>query len=97
MGKRYVVIGSGVGESEGNGIGRPEEGTIEARLMGAGGFVPTFRGKGEFGEAVKGLAVRSRSRRNPTYFPLTPRSFTDFDWLVMVDATGYSRGGRALP
>jgi hypothetical protein len=32
-----------------------------------------------------------------TYFPLTPHSLTEFDWLVILDATASSRGGPPLP
>jgi hypothetical protein len=34
--------------------------------------------------------------KNPTYFALTPQSFTDFDWLAVLDRTAYSRGGPQL-
>src|SRR5258706_216588 len=37
LGPRYAGIGSGVGVSEANGIGRPEAGTLEARLTAAAG------------------------------------------------------------
>jgi len=29
-------------------------------------------------------------------FALTPQSFTDFDWLAVLDSTAYSRGGPPL-
>ena len=34
--------------------------------------------------------------KNPTYIPLRPQSFSDFDWLAVLDSTGYNRGGPAL-
>jgi hypothetical protein len=43
------------------------------------------------------LPVRSGSLKNPTYFPLTAQSLTDFDWLVALDGVGYSRGSPPLP
>lgn len=100
FGSRYAVIGSAVGVSEANGIGWPEEGTLEARLLAVPGparFVPTFGGEGLPDAAVAALPTRSGSAKNQSYFPLNPRSFSDFDWFVMVDATGYSRGGPPLP
>jgi hypothetical protein len=33
---------------------------------------------------------------NPTYFPLTPRSLSDFNWLAVLDKTAYNRGGPPL-
>jgi hypothetical protein len=27
----------------------------------------------------------TRSNAHPGYFPLTPQSFTDFDWLAVID------------
>ena len=49
IGEGYAVIGTVVGISDENGIGKPEEGTLEARLTATGGpmrFIPTHRGKG---------------------------------------------------
>jgi erythromycin esterase len=34
--------------------------------------------------------------KNPSYAALTPQSFTDFDWLAVLDSTAYSRGGPPL-
>ncbi|HEY9247123.1 MAG TPA: erythromycin esterase family protein [Candidatus Methanoperedens sp.] len=81
---RYAVIGSAVGESSANGIGHPETGTLEAHLTAVPGpvrFIPTFRGP------IASLPIRSGSMKNSTYFPLTPQSLTDFDWLVVLDST----------
>jgi len=96
FGARYAVIGSGVGLSEANGIGQPEAGTLEARLTAGPGparLVPTHQGQGLPTSAIAALPTRSGSRKNPTYFALTPQSFTDFDWLAVLDSTAYHRGG----
>ena len=98
-GPRYAVIGSGVGASDAHGIGQPEPGTLEARLTAVPGlvrFIPTHRGHGLPVPAIAALPTRSGSRRNPTYFPLSPQSLTDFDWLVVLDTTAYTRGGPPL-
>ncbi len=60
FGTRYAVIGSAVGESPANGIGKPEAGTLEARLTAAQGpvrFIPTFSGKGLPASAVAALPI----------------------------------------
>ncbi len=99
FGPRYAVIGSAVGESLANGIGQPETGTLENRLTAVPGpvrFIPTHRGQGLPTSAIATLPTRSGSMKNTTYFALTPQSFTDFDWLVVLDSTAYSRGGPPL-
>jgi erythromycin esterase len=99
LGSRYVVIGTAVGVSDANGIGQPEVGTLEARLTalpGAARFIPTHRGEGLSVEEIAALSTRSGSTKNPTYFALTPQSFTDFDWLAALNSTAYHRGGRSL-
>ena len=100
FGARYAVIGSAVGFSEANGIGQPEVGTLEASLTAAPGplrFIPTHRGQGLPADAIGTLPLRSGSTNNPSYVtPLNPQSFTDFDWLVILDTTSYSRGGWPL-
>ncbi len=99
FGPCYAVIGSAVGESSANGIGQPEAGTLEARLTAVPGparFIPTFRGQGFPSPAIEALPTRSGSMKNPTYFALTPQSFTDFDWLAVLDSTAYNRGGPPL-
>jgi erythromycin esterase len=99
FGPRYAVIGSAVGESSANGIGPPEEGTFEAKLTavpGTGLFIPTHRGRGFLSPAIAALPLRSGSQKNLTYFPLTPQSLTDFDWLAVLDSAAYTRGGPAL-
>jgi hypothetical protein len=63
---------------------------------GPGRFVATRGGEGLPAGEIEGLGVRSGSARNPTYFPLGARSFADFDWLVVLDAVTYNRGGPAV-
>lgn len=99
FGSRYVVIGSAVGISDANGIGQPEAGTLEALLTSLPGpvrLIPTHKGQGLPAPEIAALPIRSGSMKNPTYFPLTPQSFTDFDWLAVLDSTAYSRGGPQL-
>ena len=99
FGPRYAVIGSAVGVSEANGIGQPEAGTLEARLIAVPGparFIPTHKGHGLPTSAIAALPTRSGSTKNTTYFALTPQSFTDFDLLVVLDSTAYNRGGPPL-
>lgn len=99
LGPRYAVIGSAVGVSEANGIGRPEDGTLETRLTAAPGparLIPTHRGRGLPTAELAALPTRSGSAKNPTYIPLTPQSVTEYDWLAVLDATAYQRGGLPL-
>ena len=99
LGPRYAVIGSAVGVSDANGIGQPEAGTLEARLTAAPGparFIPTHHGQGLPAAEIAALPTRSGSKKNPTYFALTPQSLTDFDWLAVLDSTAYIRGGPPL-
>lgn len=100
FGPRYAVIGSSVGVSEANGIGRPEAGTLEALLTAAPGparFIPTHKGQGLPSAAIAALPTRTGSLKNQGYFPFTPQSFSDFDWLAVLNSTTYSRGGPPLP
>ena len=98
FGRRYVVIGSAVGESLANGIGQPEAGTLEARFTSAPGpvrFIPTHQGLPV--EELAALPIRSGSKKNRSYTePLNAQSFTDFDWLAVLDTTTYNRGGPSL-
>ncbi len=99
FGQCYAVIGTGVGISEENGIGQPEAGTLEALLTSAPGperFIPTHLGVGLPASERKALPIRSGSMKNQTYFPLMHQSFTDFDWLAVLDKTAYSRGGPPI-
>lgn len=73
---------------EAHGIGSPEAGSLEARLTAGPGpalFIPTRKGEGLPAEAIAALPTRSGSVKNPTYFPLTARSVTDFDWLAVLN------------
>lgn len=99
FGARYAVIGTAVGVSEANGIAQPEPGTLEARLTAAPGptrFIPTHKGHGLPAAAIAALPTRSGSMKSTTYMALTPESFTDFDWLAVLDSTAYNRGGPPL-
>jgi erythromycin esterase-like protein len=99
FGPRYAVIGSAVGVSDANGIGQPEADTLEAQLTAIPGparFIPTHKGEGLPTSDITALPTRAGSAKNTGYFPLTPQSFTDFDWLAILDATVYSRGGPPL-
>jgi len=100
FGAGYCVIGSGLGVSADNGIGQPDEGTLEARLMAAPGsarFIPTHKGRSLPTAALDSLPTRSGSNVNFSYFALTPQSLTDFDWLVVLNSTAYWRGWPPLP
>lgn len=100
FGSRYVVIGSALGESADNGIGQPETGTLEARLLetpGSARFIPTHLGQGLPMADIEALPVRSGSVVNFSYFPLISQSITDFDWLVLFNSATYLRGGPPLP
>jgi erythromycin esterase-like protein len=99
FGPHYAVIGSAVGVSDANGIGRPEASTLEARLIAVPGpalFIPTHRGQGLPASEIASLPTRSGSIKNPTYSALTPESLTDFDWLAVLYSTAYNRGGPPL-
>jgi len=99
LGSRYAFIGTAVGVSEANGIGQPEAGTLEARLTAVPGpvrFIPAHKGQGLPASEIDLLPIRSGSMKNQTYFALTPQSFTDFDWLAVLNSTSYSRGGPQL-
>ena len=81
------------------GIRKPEAGTLEARLIATEGpirFIPTYKGKGLPASELATLPTRTGSQLNPTYFALTPESFTDFDWLAFLDSAVYNRGGTPL-
>lgn len=100
FGAHYVSIGSGLGVSEANGIGQPEPGTLEALLTSlpeSAVLIPTHKGQGLPTSDIASLPVRSSSMKNSTYMALTPESFSDFDWLAVLDSTTYSRGGPPLP
>jgi len=96
LGGRYAVIGSAVGVSDGNGIGSPNPGTLEARLTalpGSAVFIPTHQGKELPASEITSVPVRSGRMGNPSYTPLTSQSFTDFDWLAAFHSSACHRGG----
>ena len=100
LGSRYAVIGTGVGISEENGIGQPEVGTLEALLTNhaeASVLIPTYQGQRLVPSEIASLPIRSGSARNSTYMPLDAASFTDFDGLLVLRSTTYTRGGPPLP
>jgi erythromycin esterase len=100
FGPRYAVIGSALGTSDANGIGRPEAGTLEARFMsmpGAGHFILTHKGHGLPAAEIAALPTRSGSARKPGYSPLSTRSLTDFDCLAVLQSATYTRGAPPLP
>jgi erythromycin esterase len=90
---RYAVIGTGTGTMEAGqlgtpAIGAPEPGTLEAALTGSPGpvrFIPTNHGEHLPSSVIDALPVRAASY---AYFPLTVQSFTDFDWLCVLDSAG---------
>ena len=99
FGPHYAVFGSAVGVSLANGIAQPEAGTLEARLTagpGPGRFIPTQKDRGLPKSEIATLPVRCASKLNSTYFALTHKSFTDFDWLAVLDFSEYARGGPQL-
>ena len=98
LGPRYAVIGMALGVSADNAIAAPEPDTLEARLSQVGGplFIPTHRGGRHRRPGVAGIPIRSGSALNPTYGPLTPESFADFEWLAFLDSTTYPRGAPPL-
>jgi len=99
LGDRYAVIGTAVGESQQNEIARPEAGSLEARLTAqkeTGLLIQTHGGRGIASDEVAGLPTRSGSMLNLTYTALVPQSFTDFNWLCVLDSVTYSQGGKPL-
>jgi hypothetical protein len=100
FGSRYSVIASAVGVSDANGLGQPEAGSLEARLTASTKqalFIPTYLGQGLPASQIAALPTRSGAVRNSTYGALGPASFADFDWLVFLPSTAYTRGGPPLP
>jgi erythromycin esterase len=90
FGTHYAVINSALGISEANEIDQPKVGTLEARLTNAPDsmrLIPTHRGQRLPASEIADIPTRPSSTKNPTYFALTPQSFTDFDWLVVLSST----------
>ncbi|WP_321417675.1 erythromycin esterase family protein [uncultured Methanomethylovorans sp.] len=99
FGSHYAVIGSAVGISKTNGIFQPEHGTLESLLTNFSKpalFIPTYKGQVLPASEIEALPTRSDSMKNPTYFALTSQSFINFDWLLFLASTAYSRGGPQL-
>jgi erythromycin esterase-like protein len=99
LGPRYAVIGAALGSSEANGISPPEPNTLEHHLTvppAPARFIPTHNGQAFTPEILASLSPRTGSTKNPTYFPLTPQSLSDFDALAVLSTTTYTRGGRPL-
>lgn len=99
LGDRYAVIGTAVGESAQNEIAKPEKGSLEARLTAlpdTGLLIPTHEGKGIAAAEIDSLPTRSGTMLNLTYTALVPQSFTDFNWLCVLDSVTYSQGGKPL-
>jgi erythromycin esterase-like protein len=88
-GPRYVVIGVGVGSSESQGLAPPEPGTLEALITAApeeAKFLPTHRGDDSRSPIPHASPPSRNTGRNPSYFPFTGASLTDFDWLAVLNA-----------
>lgn len=99
IGGRYAVIGTAVGSSDDNGIAIPEENTLEARLIATPGearFILTEPGRMIAPDQRATIPVRSGSKKNPTYFPLTHQCVDDYDALAVINTTTYNRGGLPL-
>ena len=99
LGARYAVIGTGLSVSEANGIGPPASGSLEALLTApftsspAGAvLIPTHRGQKLHAAQIAALTTRFSTTKNPSYKPLNAQSFTDFDWLAILDSATYTRG-----
>ena len=60
-------------------------------------FIPTHRGQGLPTSEIAALPIRSGSKKNSTYFALTPQSITDFDWLAFLHSVSYAPGAPPLP
>jgi erythromycin esterase-like protein len=84
MGGRYVVIGTSIARLKSHELAAPEEGTLEALLAAAGSslLIPTHAGQSLQAGEVAALTTRTTG---PRYFPFNVQSFTDFDWLAMLN------------
>jgi erythromycin esterase-like protein len=88
MGDKYAVIGVGVSTWQSQGIGQPENGSLESRLSAPGGrmkCVATRLGRRLPADKIEELPTRTGSHSNPSYFPFTPASVMDFDYLVVLN------------
>jgi len=81
LGNRYSMIGGGVGAGA-------EPNSLEAIIFSTAGpsrLIPTHLGAGLPVTKIARLQPRSASSMNPTYFPFTANSPTDFDWLLLPE------------
>ncbi len=86
LGDRYAMIGTSAARLPTMNLGAPQAGTLEALLSrgpGQAELVPTYRGERLSRSVIEATATRSNA--HPGYFPFTPQSFTDFDWLAVID------------
>jgi erythromycin esterase len=72
LGDKYANIAVGVAEMP--GIPSPEPHTLEAKLTGR--MIRTAR--------ARDLPITVRTNNDPRYFPFTPDSVTNFDWLMVL-------------
>jgi erythromycin esterase-like protein len=97
FGSRSAVIGSAVGVSDEMAIGQSEAGSLEALLTATPArFIPTHKGEGLPAADIAALPTRSGSKRNSTYFALTPQNINDFDWLAVLDSITHDHSGPLL-
>jgi erythromycin esterase-like protein len=90
FGKAYAMIGMVSATSVASSLGQPETGTLEAALTASPGparLIPTHQGQHLPAALIAALPTRTA---NPQYFPLTSHSFTDFDWLCVLDDTPHT-------
>lgn len=83
FGPRYAVIGTAIGAAPAQDLEPPAAGTLEAALSALPGparLVPTSAAPPQWA-----LPARAHSAQRHSYFPLTPHSLTDFDWLAVMD------------
>jgi erythromycin esterase len=86
MGKRYAVMGVGVGTAGVMGVGEPEAGSLEARLMTAAGsarFLLTHSGQKLPSGVVDAIVSRTGTQQ---YFPFRRESLADFDVIAILDS-----------
>jgi erythromycin esterase-like protein len=94
-GSKFVSIGSGLCVSEVNGIGQPEENSIEANflsLSSEGHFIPTHRIDKLEIDQIGQVHQRSGSQKNLSYSPLSLQTLKDFDFLAVLSSASYTRG-----
>jgi erythromycin esterase len=85
MGERYAVIGVGVGTAGVMGVGEPEAGSLESKLMAAAGsarFLLTHSARKLPSGVVDAIVTRTGTQQ---YFPFTRESLADFDVIALLD------------